>query len=83
MYKLNLSIPSGIKKLSDGLKMGWDLDQHLSVGDVIVNKVVCGCGMTALYLENDFPVIVVSPRNELIHSKMNDEGINGNGELFF
>lgn len=83
MNKKFIKIPSDIKKLSDGLRIGWDLDQQLPIGDVIVNKVVCGCGMTTFYLENDKPVIIASPRNELIHSKMNDTRINGNGELFF
>lgn len=81
MKKIKLEIPIWIKKLSDGMSKGWALDQQLPCGDVIVNKVVCGCGLTTYYLENDLPVILASPRNELIVSKMNDERIKDN--LFF
>lgn len=64
MKKINIQIPN-VKYLSE-----WsDLDASLPPGKIIVNKIVCGCGMTDYYLTNDKPVILASPRRELIVSK--------------
>ncbi|MCF0224121.1 MAG: hypothetical protein HUK20_07615 [Fibrobacter sp.] len=41
---------------------------------MIVNKCVCGCGLTEYYLTNSRPVILVSPRKELINCKMAVQG---------
>lgn len=49
-----------------------DLDNKLPQGKIIVNKIICGCGMTDYYLTNDMPVILASPRRELILSKTKD-----------
>lgn len=67
MKKINLKVPD-INYMSE-----WsDLDVSLPPGKIIVNKVVCGCGMTNYYLTNNLPVILVSPRRELIISKTKD-----------
>lgn len=57
-----------VKYLSD-----WtELDTKLPQGKIIVNKIICGCGMTDYYLTNDIPVVLASPRRELILSKTKD-----------
>lgn len=70
MLKKSLSIPD-IKHLSE-----WpDLDKALRQygNKIIVNKIVCGCGMTDYYLtDTTMPVILASPRRELIVSKKKD-----------
>lgn len=68
MVKTTLNIPPNIGYLSD-----WrDFDSCLPSGKIIVNKVLCGCGMTHYYLTNPTPVILISPRKNLILSKVND-----------
>lgn len=49
-----------------------EFDSNLPSGKIIVNKIVCGCGMTNYYLTNNMPVILASPRRELIVSKTKD-----------
>lgn len=59
-------IPTNVNYLSD-----WqDFDSILPRGKVILNKSICGCGCTEAYLRNDMPVILVSPRKELINCKV-------------
>jgi hypothetical protein len=65
MNTLNISIPNTIGYLSE-----WStFDATLPNGKIIVNKIICGCGMTDYYLTNNIPVILASPRRELILSK--------------
>lgn len=65
MNKTIVEVPTEIKYLSE-----WsELDASLPQGKIIVNKIICGCGMTDYYLTNDMPVILASPRRELIVSK--------------
>lgn len=72
MKKTSLQIPSDIGYLSE-----WkDFDSHLPQGKIIVNKVHCGCGMTHYYLTAPMPVILISPRRNLIHSKINDSKLS-------
>lgn len=70
MKKYTIQVPN-VKYLSE-----WpDLDKALrQYGDkIIVNKIVCGCGMTDYYLtDTTMPVILASPRRELIVSKKKD-----------
>lgn len=70
MKKFAITVPN-VKYLSE-----WpDLDKALrQYGDkIIVNKIVCGCGMTDYYLtDTTMPVILASPRRELIVSKKKD-----------
>lgn len=65
MNRLNIIVPKDLRYLSD-----WkDFDSNLPKGHVILNKVICGCGCTNHYLSNSQPVILLSPRREMIHSK--------------
>lgn len=67
MNNRELVVPENVNYLSD-----WhDFDSYLPKGKVILNKSICGCGCTEAYLTNDMPVILVSPRRELINCKMN------------
>ena len=64
----------------DYLTKWKDFDSTLPQGKVILNKSICGCGCTEYYLQNDMPVILVSPRKELLHCKMNSDR---DRELFY
>lgn len=44
--------------------------RNISSGKLIVNKKVCGCGMTEVYLRNDQPMLMLSPRKELLDCKV-------------
>lgn len=66
MINENLYVPDNVDYLSD-----WkEFDSNLPRGKVILNKSICGCGCTEAYLRNDMPVILASPRRELINCKM-------------
>lgn len=71
MNKFVFPIPSHIGYLSNYP----NLDSSLPGGKIIVNKVICGCGMTHYYLSNDLPVILISPRKNLILSKVHDSSL--------
>lgn len=67
MKKKEIIVPADVIYLSD-----WkDFELSLPKGKVILNKNICGCGCTEHYLRNDMPVILVSPRKELINCKLN------------
>lgn len=69
MKKITINVPIEIGFLSQ-----WkDFDAQLPQGKVILNKDICGCGCTEYYLRNDMPVILVSPRKELLNCKMNSD----------
>jgi len=36
----------------------------------IVNKVICGCGITSLAIENQYPTVIVVPTVEIINNKV-------------
>lgn len=71
MIVKELKVPQ-VEYLSD-----WrEFDKNLPHGKVIINKVVCGCGMTNYYLSHPaIPVILASPRRELISSKLKDTNL--------
>lgn len=52
---------SGYDKLLDGI---LPLDRKF-----ILNKTVTGCGGTSLFLNSDFPVVVISPRLQVLKEK--------------
>lgn len=67
MKKYNLQIEN-VKYLSEW--PGFDMALRQYGNKIIVNKIVCGCGMTDYYLtDTTMPVILASPRRELIISK--------------
>ena len=66
MKKISIRVPSGIKYLSD-----WK-DFYATFpccGHYILNKKVCGCGATELYLGLDKRCILASPRKNLLYNK--------------
>ena len=66
MDKYDIMVPQEYQYLSD-----WnDFDSYLPDGKIILNKSICGCGCTDYYLTNDQPVILLSPRRNLITSKL-------------
>lgn len=70
MEKFKIQIPE-ITYLSEW--PGFDRVLSTFGNKIIVNKIVCGCGMTDYYLtDNTMPVILASPRRELIVSKKKD-----------
>lgn len=66
MKKVDLKVPTGIRWLGQWV----NFDRDMPPGKIILNKNICGCGCTEYYLRNDQPVILVSPRKELINCKM-------------
>lgn len=70
MYNIVLDVPQNVNRLSE-----WkEFDSNLPKGKVILNKSICGCGCTEAYLRNELPVILASPRRELINCKMKKPG---------
>ena len=66
MKKIKLDVPSGIKYLSD-----WDKLWELLPNDraFILNKRICGCGATEMYIRSDKKVILAGPRKHLLYNK--------------
>ena len=64
--KIIIKVPKDVEYLTDW----YDFDSTLPQGKVVLDKGICGCGCTEYYLRNNLPVILVSPRKELIHSKV-------------
>lgn len=78
MKLIPLTVPKYVRHISE-----WaELDAMLPPDKIIVDKVLCGSGMTYHYLTNDMPVILASPRRALIDSKMDDDDINKNLHYF-
>lgn len=65
MKKALINIPEGIYFLGDYP----ELLQKLPTSTFILNKVMTGCGATTLFLEDNIPTVLCSPRKELIHCK--------------
>lgn len=68
MRKSKMSVPTAIRYFSE-----WtNFTSQLQSDKLIVNKVICGCGMTHYFLSNADPTVLISPRRSLIDSKIND-----------
>ena len=77
MKRIDIKVPIEYQYLSQ-----WtDFDSILPEGHILLNKEICGCGCTDYYLTNGQPNILVSPRRNLITSKLK----NGRtaGKLFY
>ena len=64
---LSISMPKGCRYMSDyaGLLNGiLPLDRKF-----ILNKTVTGCGGTSLFLNSDFPIVIISPRVQVLKEK--------------
>lgn len=68
MKKIDFIVPKGINYLSQWANFESNIPSCYN--KIILNKGICGCGCTEYFLNNDKPVILVSPRKELINSKM-------------
>lgn len=75
MNKIPISIPSGIKYISD-----WK-DYSLPNGHCIVDKGVTGCGYTEYCLRNSENVILCSPRRLLLENKA-DQHVNDRNIIY-
>lgn len=65
MKKIEIPVPPSIRYLSE-----WpELLKLLHGSKVIINKRKTGCGGTTLYLNSNEPLILVSPRVNLLYSK--------------
>lgn len=66
MKKLELAVPECIKYLSEWKNM-WDLlplNEH-----IILDKQICGCGATEMYINSGKKVILSAPRKHLLFNK--------------
>lgn len=65
MKKTEIPVPTSIRYLSE-----WpDLLNLIPGSKIIINKRKTGCGGTTLFLKSDLPLILVSPRVNLLYSK--------------
>jgi hypothetical protein len=73
-----IKIPKNIYYISD-----WEVFDDVMPNDkqILLDKSVCGCGLTYHYLSNNKPVVLISPRVELLLSKANDKELQEN--LFY
>lgn len=74
-----ISIPEGIFYLGDYYQY---LIPQLPTTSYIFNKVMTGCGATTMFLADDVPTVLCSPRCELIHCKANSDRFKGKVHLF-
>lgn len=68
MRKINIKVPQGIRYISEWNDLEKEL-QKSSTKAFILNKVVCDCGASTYFLNNNRPLILCSPRKELLFSK--------------
>lgn len=66
MKKTTIKVQEGFKYLSD---MEGLFDSLPDKGHYILNKKVCGCGATELFLGRDKKCILASPRKNLLYNK--------------
>lgn len=78
MNRINITMPEGIYYLSDYPQ----LQQQLPTSSYIFNKVMTGCGATTMFLDDDIPTVLCSPRRELINCKANSSKHIGVVHLF-
>lgn len=66
MRKIELTVPEYVKYLSDWKEL-WDLlpqNEH-----IILDKQICGCGATEMFINSGKKVILSSPRKHLLFNK--------------
>ncbi len=64
---ISISMPKGCRYMSDYEHL---LNGELPLdGKFILNKTVTGCGGTSLFLNSDFPVVIISPRLQVLKEK--------------
>ena len=66
---ISISMPKGCRYMSDYENL---LNGELPLdGKFILNKTVTGCGGTSLFLDSNFPVVIISPRLQVLRSTDN------------
>lgn len=73
MEKKTISIPEGVYYLGDYPGLVAQLPQ----GRYILNKVMTGCGATTMFLGDNVPTVLCSPRRELIRCKAESSDFKG------
>lgn len=68
MERIDIQIPKGVRYMSDYPQLTSILPQH---GRFILNKQLTGCGGTTLFLHNEKPLVLISPRTNILISKYN------------
>ena len=64
---IQIDMPKGCRYMSDYDKL---LDGILPLDrKFILNKTLTGCGGTSLFLNSDFPVVIISPRLQVLKEK--------------
>ena len=64
---ISISMPKGCRYMSDYESL---LNGELPLdGKFILNKTVTGCGGTSLFLDSNFPVVIISPRLQVLKEK--------------
>ena len=68
-----VKVPKGIRYISE-----WqDIGNYISLDfPFILDKQVCGCGMSSYYLWNNENIVLISPRLQMIETKLKDERNN-------
>ena len=78
MKKTTIKVPLGIKYISEFKDLYNNIPTN---GHYILNKKVCGCGATELYLGCDKKCILASPRKNLLYNKYSQH-LSDNFHLF-
>ena len=78
MKKVYINIPEGILHLSDYQQLQNQFPQT----SFILDKKVTGCGATTMFLADDVPTILCSPRKELMYCKARSKEFQGRVHLF-
>ena len=64
---ISIDMPKGCRYMSDYENL---LNGELPLdGKFILNKTVTGCGGTSLFLNSNFPVVIISPRLQVLKEK--------------
>lgn len=78
MKKTTIKVPLGIKYISEFKDLYNNIPTN---GHYILNKKVCGCGATELFLGCDKKCILASPRKNLLYNKYSQH-LSDNFHLF-
>ena len=66
MIKREIVVPEGVKYLSDWLGLWSILPQN---EHIILDKQICGCGATEMFINSGKKVILAAPRKQLLFNK--------------
>jgi hypothetical protein len=77
MKVVEVNVPQGTKFISD-----W-VGFNLPTTSCIIDKTVCGCGLTEYCLNNTEPIILLSPRRVLLDNKAEQHNLSMKGRPLF